>query len=93
MLGLESVQVRVHKIPARVSTEFVCGLDANAVGQVVAVLYIPVYLPEPVLHVLEAVVVSDVVNNKNAMCAAIITLCDCAESFLPCSVPDLNSNA
>jgi len=50
---------------------------------------ISVNFVEPLFYVVEGLVVSDVVNDDDSVCAAVVGGCDCAESLLSGCVPDL----
>ena len=44
---------------------------------------------EPLLDIVEGLVVSHVVNNDDAMSSSVVGRGDSAETFLPRSIPDL----
>ena len=48
---------------------------------------ISINLIQPLFDVVEAFLISDVENDNDAVCAAVVAASDCAETFLACSVP------
>ena len=47
----------------------------------------PVYLMEPLLHIVERLKISHVVHHDNAMCSSVIATGDGTEAFLSSSIP------
>jgi len=52
-----------------------------------------VNLFEPVLNVVECLLVCAIINQNNTHSTLIISLCNCSESLLACSIPNLKFNS
>ena len=50
-------------------------------------------LPEPRLHVIKRRHASRIEGKNDPICSLVVRLRDCAESLLPCRVPDLQLHA
>lgn len=46
-----------------------------------------IHLIVPMWNIIETFMISDIINNNNSMCASIITISNCSETLLSCSVP------
>lgn len=44
-------------------------------------------LMHPLSHVVERIAICHIVDDDYAMCAPVITACECTEPLLPCGVP------